>query len=861
MAHRMHLAVAYHAAFYEVLLTSARSDRYINRAAWLAYAAAGPAGRDSSPRKPAFGSASSAPQGATGTSLGGSALATAFLSGPRNRRFEDFTAAGSLAVGRWLTARAGLADTLHGMCVCAVHLARQYDEHRVQAETDPGPLSEPLRVAFAHAVVLLCRSALMVDVGSQAREMQCAIISHAPLHVSLQQLFRLAESIPVSLQRSAAAGASYGTYESGEGALPDPLGTLLTTMLEAVNFELSLSSTAAVHPRLPAANSGSPTISALAQLLDHLTIANIHHSREDALFSIKLLLRGRICEYLPVREDPALSAQPVIKFRSPGEVREAPPRRALPESAFPRAVADTVLTAQTALWSAAGLFEHFQREYAMHLIAVKLLLCSRHTIVNGDNQLHGAPQRHLLLRNMFEKCFFSASVANMLAYGVQYGNCTDANSSGDSVNNATDGKGYTECAQSVVTTCDHLLAMVDTLSHVFNPDVDGHSTGGSASSSELLSVFGCSFKAHHDILRLLLHVYRNAALPLALTAPSGGDALASTPVQAMTPTKQPSASVGGAGMSAAQSTLSEASKRLETEILHLRHCLQWLLRSGQWEIGLELATVYQEKFKLAAIVARKEEAILGLGGASQTLAPTQGIASMVTPTRTAVTISTPKDGFQGSPMRAPFSPQASASSRLSPAFNFNLTETPRQSRSPGADRRIPLPAGLGSPSGVAHTAASHAKRYDTMKSELSRVIDTMQSRIHSDDALRLHPHYYAVLFVSDRPWEEHTGNDMLTAALKHIDTDRLRNFSASWLHSRNAESDEGTANDAAGHTGLYEYWLVLKFDATSYPICADFYDDILFQDQMRRSEGQPGLDADLSLLSPISYHNIQAQVR
>jgi hypothetical protein len=176
---------------------------------------------------------------------------------------------------------------------------------------------------------------------------------------------------------------------------------------------------------------------------------------------------------------------------------------------------------------------------------------------------------------------------------------------------------------------------------------------------------------------------------------------------------------------------------------------------------------------------------------------------------------------------------------------------------------------------AAITAASHAKRFDTIKAELGRVLDYLQTKINSDGLLRLYSHYYAVLFVSDRPWEVITGEETLTAALSHIRTDRLQSFSASWLHAHravnparesqdfvwdSAEPAEEDSTDAANGTGLYEYWLILKFDATAYPVCADFYEDVRIQDQLRRSEGQAGSNQDLSLQSPISYHNIQAQV-
>jgi hypothetical protein len=824
IAHRMQSAVAYHTVFFELEYARANWDRRINRSAWLAYRVV-------------------APQFSSGTAPSMTVKSGAMPSpGPspssdaRNRTFEDLTSAGTAAVGRWVSTRAALCDTLHAMCVCGVKMVQSYDRRSAHADTEFAPVPESFKTVFARAVVLLCRSALMVDVGADGSDVQRAITMHTPLHATLQRLYRLAESVPVSLQHSAEA-VTYG--------LPNPLTTLITAMLDLVRLDLQLGFSAG---GAQAPNSGSTAISALAQLLEHQTIASIHRDRNDALFGIKVLLRGLISDYLLVIEDPALSAQPVIKFRTPGETPKARVAPAIPVSTFAHDVMQAVLSVQSAQWQAAGLFTHFQREYAMHLTAVKLLLCSQHTITNGDAQLQGAPHQHLLLRSMFEKCTFSASVANMVTYGLQYMNCTVIGADAAGV---ASGTGYTDCAQSVVTTCDHLLGMVDTLSHTFNPMPEGQNTGGGASASELMSVFGCSFKAHHDLLRLLLHCYRNSALPLALNA--DGSVFVSTDV-----TKHATVTAAPVPGPATQSALSEASKRLETEILQLRHCLQWLLRSGQWETGLEIATTYLDRYKQASLAAKRAEAA---SAQAQQAVLTPGPNSVVTPTKAVVSVSTPKrDNFSGSPMRTPFSPQASQQTL---AFSFDAWQS-------SPDRRALTPkgasGGLVSPSGVASTAESHVKRYETLKLELARVIDTMQSRINSDDVLRQFPQYYALMFVSDRPWEAHTGDDMLTAALRHIDTDRLRNFSASWLHSRSANSPRNTASGADGDnqsdsTGLYEYWLVLKFDATSYPICADFYDDLLFEDQQRRSAGESGVGADLSLLSPISYHNLQAQVR
>jgi hypothetical protein len=240
-------------------------------------------------------------------------------------------------------------------------------------------------------------------------------------------------------------------------------------------------------------------------------------------------------------------------------------------------------------------------------------------------------------------------------------------------------------------------------------------------------------------------------------------------------------------------------------------------------------------------------------------------------------------------MRSPFSPSARKQ------FTFDAEDTRRTPDkriadfllSPGTPGgKVPPPpppppppaqgqgSALTAAQQAAITAATHAKRFDTIKSELGRVLDYLQSKINSDGPLRLYSHYYAVLFVSDRPWEAIAGEETLTAALSHIRTDKLQSFSASWLHANRTVSparetqdfvwDDAELTEEAGGpetgTGLYEYWLVLKFDATAYPVCADFYEDVRIQDQLRRAEGQGGSNQDLSLQSPISYHNIQAQV-
>ena len=774
LAFRMECVTAFHFHFFELHVESTRADKYLSRGAWASFSN----GDWTAALLPDM----MAPASTAAPGLGFSA---------RAKRAEDFSAGGSEAVLKWLATRQLFCDTLYAMCACAVRVANSADERSLLSSDVPAPLSAALGVAFYHAVTLLCRCTQMKDLDQRGKDIIPAINVHSPLSSSLESLYRLAESMPVSLQVASQVPTT------GD-VLLNPVTELINACMDVVKLDLAL------HPSGGVSESDrySPAISALAQLLEDRTIRNIRSSGSDALFNIKILMRCLLSDYVLGLEDPAWSAQPIILPRRPGENRPAP-KRPPPASAFPQLIAQEVLSLSSASTALPASLAHFQREYAMHLSSLKFLLCARNTLTNGDPLLSRAGMQQQLFRSMFEKTLLSSSVANMLVYGLQYMNC------GGGIRND-----LTSAAQSVSSTSARLLSMVELLAHTFSTKPQSGSTqvGFGQSSSELLSVFGCSFKAFHDVLRMLILHHRHSHTPINSAAP--------------------------AGVASATAAASEASKRLETEISQLRHCLQWMLRSGQWETGINVARVYLEKFKAEKATPSKP------------VMYEREPPCLNSPTKTLIPMGSSKDSF-GSPLRSPMQSPFSPAARKH--FTFLNTDVPTPD-SRFAESSAPMRL-LSSSPGKPLPVTSHTKRHETIKSELSRVLDTMQSRINSDGDLRLFSQYYAVLFVSDRPWEALSGDETLSAALKHIRTDRLENFSASWLHVRQASSDATSAL-----TGLFEYWVVMKFDSTSYPVCADFYDDILAQEAQRRAEGDRLVSGDLSLQSPISYHNIQAQV-
>jgi hypothetical protein len=262
----------------------------------------------------------------------------------------------------------------------------------------------------------------------------------------------------------------------------------------------------------------------------------------------------------------------------------------------------------------------------------------------------------------------------------------------------------------------------------------------------------------------------------------------------------PSSSSGGI---AAAVAVGHQTRVAEAELQHLRSCLQTMLLSGHWEVGKQLASAYLDRYR-------------SLNNDSAPPSPSPSLAV---------------GGTSSSPVRPP-------------------TVTAGISNS-------------GSPTAASFHHSSHPlSRQAALKAELTRMMDEFQSKINHDGSLRLPGQYYALRLVSHQPWQ-HVISEQAVRVLRglpHLQCD-LQLLEQPYSFSMPSSSYQTTATDGGGGV-VYQYWMILHFDATSYTSCAEHYDNISKQEERRLSNDFSGVDStqwqDLS--SPIAYHSIQRQL-
>jgi len=827
LAQSLQRVVSFHSTFLDILFDHARADKYMNRTVWLAHkcsadsnstaaiAGAGSGSSTGAANQTAASASENANINSVAAALSQSLSLTMSQLSPannRNKRFDEYAAQGAVAVLKWLKARQGAQDTLLSAAQCVVTLAQHLVARPVppasavtvvttsalskgvNANLAPNGVVRSLHAVFGEIVEQLCRTAMMGDLGLEGKDIVSAVVAETPLHKPLHQLWRLSESIPASLLEEVARPDGSVLH------LNAPLHMLVNTILDLSKLNLELGSPGCMPGDLDS------TVCAIAQLLEDLSMKNIQASKEGVLFHLKSILKCTLNSYLLVFEDPAWGAQPVILTKAgdgPGK------KTATARSPFPDLFKDTLrhCTQESGL---SPVLLYLQREYVLHTVSMKFVMCCKNALMYEDPLLRAAPVQCRLLRSMFEKSFLGGALGNMILYGMSFMDTTSART-------------VSENALDAPASNDNLFSMVEELAEIFRVVPSEKSRSAGQNSSELLSVFGCSFKAYHDLMRLLITHQQET---FRVTSTKGAGAV---------------------------QTLSEIARKLEIEIRQLRHCLQGLLRSGQWEVGIELANLYLEKYqKLSVAPPPRPPPPPPPAPSAQSLlmTPTRSVPKSPSnrdraksPGRTVVQPSTPRDA-PGSPLPQHRFTYDDAGADLRPSSIRHAEEVSSS----------PLP-----PSSVNQ---SNAKRYEAIKSELHRVLDSLQNKINSNGDLRLFPHYYTVRFVSDTPWESGSEDAILQTALGGFQGECFQCASSAWVHRANSSTVVGAeaAVEEDTHPAVFEYWLVMKFDASAYPVCADYYEDVLSLDQQRRMSGGSGLDSDFSLLSPIAYHNIQAQV-
>jgi hypothetical protein len=1065
-AHIQRMTVC-HKVYFSIALDNAHTDKHLTRSVWLAHSRA----VETEAALAEAGLAAAAPTAGTGAGTGGgagaaseagsaipttysAAMAAAALASQnlRNKKLEEFSAAGSIAVKKWLRFRNLLQDTVHAACECMVSFAHSLTIAAASASVATAAADEvrnaqvlgELQAVFGQAVVLLCSTSLTKDIegGDFDKEIIAAITAEAPLQGPLNKLFRLAQKIPpllnVNIELTAAPSASGPAGAPSVISLGTPQSLLIQSCLELVKLSMELKGTNAPI---------DSTVNAFAQLLEDMTMKRIQTAKEGSLLHLRAVMKCPLNLYLLVAEDPSwtLQMQPIVLARPPASLPAGAsgaagvPTASAPGVGLSRAGSSGLLGASSSSSSssvgglpAGGMaintngssggsdqqqqydhnkyifptmvtnalmhcttekhkhsaLIHLQREFAVHLTSLKLLICAKCGTVD-DSLSREVPKQYLPLRRMFERSILSSSVCNMILHGLQFMNCSFREQhflkqqqllqqENQHIHIAEEYDPTWNGALSVTATNENLHIMVDQVASLFGSSGNNHyiqspttKDGGTsthrdnsnaqqglqqqqddAAVTDLLRVFGTSFKASHDLLRLIVNSNSNSQNYLLqqhqqqLRAKAGGN------VKSISATML--------------DPIADATGRMEHEIRQVRHCLQGMLLSGHWEIGLEIAHMYLKKFESLISIGKSNYNFSGGDAASPAPAPApssvqvpassagmlgaiggnngqllksalMAVGSPVrgrgdsaaamgmsmgmstgaagsgptTPIATGTSTSSGLKGFGAhspSPMKSPlgagrkhfsFEDIGSGSPSLSPspspalsATGYNVNSRYIGSPPAGASAGAGAGAGAGAAGGVISNAASTAKRHATLYAELNRVVDLLQTKINHNGELRLHSTFYAVRFVSDRPWEANAHDSALERILSHIRTEQHTFSAAFWVEGRGPENHVsfaagggpaaggGNKKEAGGGnnnstsssssstykgsvaptiappTEMFEYWLVMQFDASSYPVCADFYDEIL-----SNNSSSPHSESQFSLVSPIAYHNIQAQVR
>lgn len=261
----------------------------------------------------------------------------------------------------------------------------------------------------------------------------------------------------------------------------------------------------------------------------------------------------------------------------------------------------------------------------------------------------------------------------------------------------------------------------------------------------------------------------------------------------------PSPSSGDAAAAAAGHQTMVA----EAELQHLRSCLQTMLLSGHWEVGKQLANAYLDRYR-------------SLNNESAPPSPSPSLAV---------------GGTSSPPVRPPTVAAGISNSGSPTAASF-------------------------------HHSSNPPSRQAALKAELTRMMDEFQSKINHDGSLRLPGQYYALRLVSHQPWQHVISEQSLRVLrdLPHLQCD-LQCLEHPYSFAMPSSSYQTTAT-GGGVVVVYQYWIILHFDATSYTSCAEHYNNISKQEERRLSNDFSGVGStqwqDLS--SPIAYHSIQRQL-
>lgn len=322
----------------------------------------------------------------------------------------------------------------------------------------------------------------------------------------------------------------------------------------------------------------------------------------------------------------------------------------------------------------------------------------------------------------------------------------------------------------------------------------------------------------------------------------------------------------------------------EHDLSAWRDCLQRLLSSGHWEIGLALTQFLLHLIELTCDRQSSWYKLVEIfPGSSSTPIPSSATSS---PRADILPQSTPRAqfNFTFSPMKT--SSSSSLKSLISPRPSGPALSKSKSFKSLPASTSPPPPELLlrtqsqsqllrqASPAPPPPPSHSPFKRKDHFRQELQRLVSKFKDKIKFDGNQRFPKQYAAVRLLSCAVGnEEGMGNwssetvKSLSILPQHRDFFHRIELFNSLNYSINAsrqkeggEEEELMRGETEGR--WKETWLLFSFDMTSYARAAEYYtDDSLAALSVNHTSSEKEEDKLISLLSPLALGKIIVEVR
>lgn len=321
----------------------------------------------------------------------------------------------------------------------------------------------------------------------------------------------------------------------------------------------------------------------------------------------------------------------------------------------------------------------------------------------------------------------------------------------------------------------------------------------------------------------------------------------------------------------------------EKEVQAVREAVTQLLATGYWEIAAALVEFYLQIMDLKsaqdASLQLAQQAAAAAGGGHSPLPPSALSVRSGSPSRSVFTFDsmpgTPAPSHHTSGQQSPF--VMSSSSRgvlgnVTPFINSPIHSPNPFDRLRKSTARTPLPPPLPTPHVNASSNSNASSRpipapptiphlsptrNDTVKRELSRMLNKIREKMKFDGDVRLPAQYFAVRFLSNSP-------NFYDAELVAAGLDPFVVLRADGLNFVNGQQTAFAASSSSGLFGLqkaalYEQWYILRCDMASFSASLAHYQRYLEEEQFQQFASQSRSVMDAAYLNhPLSVPSLQA---